>query len=235
MPQSEQELAAKIVEYLEGIGGYEIYQEVQCGGPIADIVAVHGAATWIIEVKSSAGLAVLAQAYSWIKYCRANYVSIATPAPARRQQTASTQFRHAIMRDHGIGWMWIHRGSVGEDIPAKFHRTYKQPLRPASIAEYVHDGHKTAAAAGSADGGHWTPFRSTVQSLRRYIDANPGCSISDAVKHIDHHYASPSGARTSLLSWIREGVISGVELRRDGRSWGLYPKEAAANPQPPLA
>jgi len=48
--------------------------------------------------------------------------------------------------------------------------------------------------------------------------------MKQAVDAISHHYASDSTARSSLATWIREGVIDEVEIRREGRALRLYPR-----------
>lgn len=58
---TEQQVAEIVVAWLESLGA-DVYQEVECGTGVADIVARIGAELWIVEVKTSLSLALLCQA-----------------------------------------------------------------------------------------------------------------------------------------------------------------------------
>src|SRR6476646_10663174 len=74
--KSEAELASGVVQWLTQ-NGWDVYQEVQFRGSVADIVAVFGKLVWIIECKQAFTLDVLCQAGEWLPY--AHYVSVAVP------------------------------------------------------------------------------------------------------------------------------------------------------------
>lgn len=57
---AEKEIAAAIVEHLRGLE-MTVYQEVDLGGPVADIVAMRGPEIWIVETKTTWSLSLLAQ------------------------------------------------------------------------------------------------------------------------------------------------------------------------------
>lgn len=76
-PATEAELAAVVITWLEALGA-EVWQEVECGTGVADIVARLGAELWIIETKLSLSLALLVQACERRReahrvYCAAPY------------------------------------------------------------------------------------------------------------------------------------------------------------------
>ena len=213
MSMTEQEIGEEVIKWLGGFPGYNVYQEVQCAGPIADIVVIlPSRASWVIELKRSCGLSVIEQAIGWIG--QANYVSVATPTPKRHQG-----FREKLLHDYGVGWLGVDEDSVTEISDAVFHRVNHR----FQISKKVREEHKKYARAGSAKGGHWTPFKHTVYAVQQKVSECPGITVKDLVTGIRHHYASTATARTSIPAWIRDGVIDGVELRKEGRLLRCYP------------
>ena len=69
-----------------------------------------------------------------------------------------------------------------------------------------------AFAQGGSTGTYWTPLKGTSEKLRRFVWDHPGCSIRQAVEHIETHYASKESAKAHLLRLAREGVIPGVRV-----------------------
>ncbi len=203
----ETEIASAVVVELQDMG-WEVYQEVQVNalGPIADIVAIRGSVSWVIEVKRSRTFAVLDQAQEWLR-C-ANMVSVATPRTKTRGP--SRTWCH-VLEHFGIGW-W-----VGGQVHTWPRLSRKLPPS-GGIASVLHEEQKTVCLAGSANGGHWTPFRATVDRLKKVVREFPGIRLSEAVEKADHHYASRNGAISSLRSYINSGVIKGLECRR-GYLW----------------
>ena len=88
---------------------------------------------------------------------------------------------------------------------------------------YLCDEQKTYAEAGNADGKRWTPFRATVFNLIRLVEKSPGCKLSDAIKELEHHYASYGSAKSGLYAMINTGVIKELKIKK-GR---LYLKRKA--------
>src|SRR5687767_1484846 len=58
---TEQQVGAVVVAWLEALGA-DVYQEVECAGGVADVVARRGAELWVVEVKTSFSIALLFQA-----------------------------------------------------------------------------------------------------------------------------------------------------------------------------
>lgn len=219
---SETEIAAPVVAWLQE-QHWDVYQEVRAGGPgdpIADIVARqkstwgHATLTWVVEVKASLSLALLAQAAHWTK-C-AHYVSIATPETTRNYR--ERDLLGWILGYHGIGEF---TGSIQSRRPV-FHRVWTKDWE-----RHLNDKQRTQCAAGSSGGGYWTPFQETCRNVRGYVAAHPGCSMHDMVESIRHHYRRPSTAVTSLRTWIEAGKVAGVRVEYEGHEVRLYPQEGA--------
>ena len=205
---SEAELAEVIVRYLIDFG-WDVYQEVELHG-IADIVAINDQITWVIETKRTFGLGVLSQANQWARV--SNKVSIGIPI-ARMSHARS--FGEHVARNLGIGVFQVsgtNIDQVREVVRPTLRRFKVQRLRAALCSEQ-----KTFAKAGNAERRRWTPFKQTCDRLRREVDRSGSLPLKDLIARVDHHYASAMSARGSLKKLIEDGVIDGLELRREDR------------------
>ncbi len=216
MSATEQDLAAIVVGWLTE-RGWDVYQEVAIMGKVADIVAVRGPCIWIVECKVRLGFEVIDQAWGWQGY--AHFVSVATPPRKER-------FAHVVLSRFEIGHLEVTGEKWGVD--GKIHRALSHMHRPdkkwlertkASLCEEQ----KSHAQAGSAAGGHYTPFKGTCNALKKYVGEHPGCTMKEAIDEIDHHYASDKSARANLADMIFKGVVKGIRLEKDGRANRLYP------------
>jgi hypothetical protein len=220
MKPSEQDLVAVVVVWLEAMGA-DVYQEVECAGGVADIVANVGAETWIVEVKTSLSLALLTQAME--RRRDAHRIFVAAP------YTKHLRDVKRLCDEVGIGLLIVQVGD--------FDSTWNQPRvnvevygrrwnrRPAALRSRLKPEHKTSAKAGAPGGAdRWTPWRDTCQQLARLVKSQPGIPLKEAIDTIKHHYRSAASARTSLAKWISDGKVDGVRLE-GGRCW---PLEAAA-------
>jgi len=216
-PWSEQAFGQKVVKHLTE-DRWDVYQEVQVhqGGPVADIVATCGPLVLVCELKRSLNLTLLAQASYWRRW--AHLVQVFIPTPKRSGSTRD--FALEVCRDKGIGVMSVAKhGGVREWVPPALRRTpMAQELR-----QLLSEEHKQHAQAGSATGGHWTPFKRTVQRLTDLVRTEPGISMKEAFTRIDHHYASYASARARISALVDRGVINGIEVRREGRKLSLFP------------
>ena len=155
---------------------WEVYQEVQYGGGRADIVAKRNKILWGIEVKKTANLHVIEQAYHLKDYC--HYASVATPDYHR--------FFHRLCYQNGIGVLRVHPHgqSCDEDMRPRLNRK--------AIGITLYEEQKTFAEAGSNKGGHWTRFKNTKRNLIDAVLKTPGIEFNQLIKEIDHHYGSYS-------------------------------------------
>jgi hypothetical protein len=214
--ESEQELAAVVVVHLQG-EGWEVYQEVGSWGQSwADIVAVRKPLLAVVETKMSLGMHVLGQALGWIG--AANVVVAAVP-PSRIPE-ASARAIMAFCRATGIGIWKVSRSGVEPYAAPRLMRR-----RHNRLAERLQDGHKTAAAAGTAGGGRWSEFRATCSLLKKLVRERPGISLKEAIEATDHHYANDACARSALAKWIDLGRVDGIERRIEERKARLYPSQ----------
>lgn len=204
--KTEAELAAAVVVYLESLL-WDVYQEVGCGQSVADLVGVQDDKIMVVETKRSLTFEVIAQALQWKSL--AHMVFVAVPYA---KLSAGRRLAFKICRERGIGVLEARPAmrDVAETIEAEVRDSVEAGL-------VVRQEHKTYARAGSANGGHWTPFKSTCEALRREVARGPaGRTLIEVVKGLDHHYSSPSSARTNLGSWIEKGKVPGVSLEKQG-------------------
>lgn len=209
----EIDLAKIVIDFLED-QRWEVFQEVQFRGSIADIVARQGPIVWIIECKTSQSMVVMEQAWKW--YNHAHYVSIAIPGKHQRGH----EFADKVLRNFGIGKLQqSQRDTIFEHIAPKLNR------RPFdSIVDALHEAQKNFANAGSSGGRRWSPWKETCATIAHYVKKNPGTPLKEVMDNCKHHYRGSSTARSCIAKWGKKGVIEGVEFRQQGRNLLLFPK-----------
>lgn len=89
----EVDLAARVVAHYRD--GFEVFQEVGCGGGIIDIVLRCGPLIVGIECKMTFGLDVIEQAHRNRHYCHHSYVAV----PSGRTKF----FAREVCAEYGIG------------------------------------------------------------------------------------------------------------------------------------
>ena len=203
---SEQDVARVLVEHLKKTHE-KVHQEVMSyhSGPVADVVAVAGRTRWVIETKTSLNFDVFEQAVFWLRY--AHRVSVCVPASRRNRDIAEK-----VCAKFGIGVLTVSQwGGVQEVLAPEFRRKVMS-------MDYLRDEQATGeyADAGSAAGGHWTPFRATCNALVKAVQQAPGLTVKDYLPRITHHYATAASARASLMKWIAAGKVDGLRLQ-DGK------------------
>lgn len=212
---SEQQVAEVVVAYLEALGA-DVYQEVECAGGVADIVARVHAELWIVEVKTSLSLALLLQAME--RRRDAHRVIVAAPVSRTFHEVGVLCDELGIglwqvappRADVSVGGMPFGQANVIERIASR--RWNNRPTRLAAKLKPEHKTHAKAGAIGA--GGRWTPFRNTCEELARIVKVEPGIALKTAITKIQHHYRTPASARSSLLHWIEKGKVDGVRLER---------------------
>lgn len=223
--ENEEKLAEIVVEWLQS-QGWEVYQEVSTGygDPVADIVAAKDGLTWIIECKLSVSLQLLAQVTRWVD--QAHFVSMAVPRRgSMRGYWNVDHFINRTLKMFTVGRLDIspktdyREAEVKESVKAK-ENEYSQKSK--LILKYLHKSQKNWAKAGSSNGDHWTPFKETVKLLKEYITIHPGCTMKEAIDKINHHYSSPGNAVNGLNSWIKDGIIEGIERVKKDKKYVLY-------------
>lgn len=202
--KNESELAALVVGWLHDLH-WEVYQEVQLSryGRIADIVAVQGRLTWIIECKLSLGLSVIEQAVLWTH--SSHYTSVAVPATCN-------SFGEIVCKRFGVGVLraGVLRvgGGICEAVPPPLNRrALAQNIRNVLVPQQ-----KTWATAGNANGNRWSPFAQTCHDVRLAVTRKPGLTLKELLAEVRTHYLTTATARACLVKWIRAGKVKGVRL-----------------------
>lgn len=215
---SEAAIAAEVVAYLENCG-HDVYQEVECSGGVADIVAIVGPCrdVWIVETKTTWSLALLEQCVDRRRSAHRVYAAV----PVGRVNHAST---FAAL---GIGSMIVSlpdEDRVGREwsriveVRSVASRVSSSRKHGAALRARCSPGHKTHARAGAVGGGRYTPFVATCEALREFVTRNPGAPLREAVDGIEHHYRTAALARSSIPQWVEAGKVPGVRVERvDGR------------------
>lgn len=208
---SEAELAALVVQWLMA-DGWEVFQEVHCGGSTCDIVGRRSGVLWAIECKLSLNLQVLSQATNW--RWKAHLASVAVP------HGPTTWAADNIARELGIGIISLQpEGHVVNSGNAK--GTFRRPVQ--SIAKHLHEQQKTLVGAGGNRGGFYTPFKGTCQELLRVVKAQPGITLKAAIAGIKHHYSSDKSAVACIGKLAKGGIVPGIRIEAQGKGVVLYP------------
>ncbi len=216
---SETELARKVVDWLQD-QHWEVYQEVDMGA-IADIVAVQGRLTWVIECKLSMGLAVMEQASNWIG--EAHYVSVAVP------YSRHNSFCEKVLRWLGVGILRVSSTETYRDCPV-----IKEELSPrlwrnikGNLRKGLCDAQKSYAEAGNNKGRRWSPFKQTCQDVLDYVKRHPGCGMKEMLTNVQTHYRTTSTARNCIKTWAEAGRIPGIRMVKEDGRLRFYTTEAS--------
>lgn len=211
--EKEEDLARVVVSHFEA-SGYQVYKEV-ChhggGSSRLDIYCVKEGDTIAIETKLNMGLTVLDQANTWVG--RANKVYIAIPYKKKQ----ISYFAREICRNFGLGILLVNDSRYDQAIIEWLKPAIcTEPVDPPKIYEEQKD-----SIAGNARGEFVTPFSLTRIKLVEYVKTNPGCSLSDAVRNIKHHYEHEQSAKSALRKLILGGVIDELKIEKLGNDTKL--------------
>lgn len=208
----EAELAARIIKWLER-KGWDTYQEVECVGGVADIVAVDGELVWILETKTSLSFSLIDQARDRLG-C-ANLVSVVCPSARRRSKTS-----YWVLRQFGIGYITAdkyHLSYVCEPIKPKPVTDARSLAKAGALRERLEPEHKTYATAGGINGKRWTPFKSTCKKALEHVTSHGPVTVRQLIDGIEHHYDSDASARSTMASRIDIDLVPGLRLDRSCR------------------
>lgn len=204
--ESEAALAAVIVKELRNLG-WAVYQEVDFGNKIADIIAVwNGKIVWIIETKLHLNLTVLSQAWGWTSY--AHYVSVGIPVQAKRAR--GSEAAHIFLKDHGIGALTVGHGFGGVPVVELLHPVrLNRHARSKRILKELRPEHMDFKQAGSVEGHRFTPFRATTILFFDLVRDNPDAELSEVLKLLKgkHHYSTDSSMKKCLTDLCMRGVF----------------------------
>jgi hypothetical protein len=210
-----------VITYLRD-NQWDVYQEVEVFGWVADIVAVNGRMVWVIETKRSLTFEVIQQAERWGRY--AHYVSIAVPEV---RLSAGREFAYRVCEKFDVGAMSVSSplgyppsGYVKENVVSRLNRR----AMADRIRDRLTDAHRTYAEAGNADGRRWSPFKETCDRVRMAVERQPGITMKELLDGITTHYASTASAKSSIAYWARQGKIDGVRCELDGRRLRFFPE-----------
>jgi hypothetical protein len=219
----ETELAEAVITWLEE-QYWDVYQEVQvlAYGGVADIVAVQNHLVWVIECKTSLTWTVIEQAKNW----RSHFRSIAVPTVFRKTHSGRHTAYYACRKLFKIGVLEIGRyhsneWNVNEVVPAPLMREYHHFAK--HIRESLKPEHKTYARAGSRTGGHLTPYKATINVVKRFIKNNPGCTLTEIMAEDGRwHYASNKSARSSIRTALETFEADWCRVDKSVRPWQYY-------------
>lgn len=206
----ESAIGEQVVVFLKR-QGFTVYQEVRHGERIADIVAVQGDRSLVVEVKASARNDVIVQAMKWIGV--ASSVLVAVPLPSNRELA---DFFCEICADRGIGVISVGAKTYQIERP-RFYSGVTHPfnLKPENLN----------AKAGTANHSERvTKKGTTAEMVRELVAEHPeGISLADIVAMDGVGFRAGDSGVVALRKAIRKGEIEGVELKSRGSVWTAFP------------
>lgn len=230
----ERELAACMTTYLEGcratvypevaVPGYEEFPDLvaiwrQGAGRMPSGLAIHENEVWVVETKLHLGLDILAQAMAWTGRVHRTWIAV----PAVEHETAAWQLGVRMAEHGGIGLFVVLPSRVRVDVQA---RVTAAPSG-AGLFDGLGPAHQTYAVAGTCGARRLTPWTQTTDALAALVAQDPGRRVKDYTASLRHHYRSTDIATYVLRRQASDGAIAGVEARRIGGVWRLYPAERA--------
>lgn len=191
----EVDLAKHFVSYFSD--KFEIYQEVDSGTGIIDIVAVNDIITVGVEVKTRFNFEVLEQAYRNLWKVNLSYIAVPV--------TKKTHFGYKIASDYGVGVITYadflpDTQKIVEAIEPKLTRT-KFNIRTI-LKEY-----QKRSVAGSQGAERMTAYKNTIEIITNYLKRHNGTPISGVLKNIEHHWGSNATAKSCLYQYMKRGII----------------------------
>ncbi len=240
--RQEADFACVIAEWLRG-QGHEIFCEVPFGGRSGrriDIVVKNGDEYWAVEVKTSAGLEVLEQAYHWKKDF--HYVYVAVPEGRRKGKAGGkNRFFQEVAKKFGIGVIRARMGvfDSGSKDPKRFFGGPRFALLAKDKEEHPHCAKKEflhpamAQNIPGTQGGHTTSFRRMCISVAKYLAGKPdGCLLKEVYPLLAEHYNDPKSGVYTLVKWIELGYVKEIGVRRVDKRIVLFavPSERLDDP-----
>lgn len=218
---AETSVAEPCVEYFRGLD-WEVFQEVEAAGGRCDIVARRGPVIWTIEAKTSMSMAVMEQAANWIP--ASNYSAIVVPGNVHARRG---HFAFRVCEMLGIGILHVDatalkHGRRGAEVPCavvlepKLHRK-----RNGMIERFLREEQKDWSPAGSASGGHYTPFQGVARVIAAQLASEPaGLILAELMTRIDkqfrYHYGK-APIKRNVVRWLDNGYIKHVRVEREGK------------------
>lgn len=225
----EANLTPHVVRWLEGSEWEAFHEVTHPVGPRADLVLRRRGIIWVMELKTSFSLDLMAQAAAWRPW--AHYVSVVTPRFHGRNRARA--YAMDVLKRDGIGviTVGVRTKYPKEDTWLPITVDVEQLIAPAmnrraATSQWkLHDGYNAMGVAGNAEHRYWTAFRQTSENIREFLRARPGATIKEIVTIAGHHYRTDATARGALSRWIACGKIKGVRVDAESRPARYYAEE----------
>ncbi|CAM2361080.1 hypothetical protein LISE100100_00255 [Listeria seeligeri] len=208
-----------------------IIKNYDCGNMIyaevlhCDLLALCGPANIIVELKTSLNFKVIEQAIERKKY--GHYIYVAVPEAKSISRLATR-----ILRENGIGLLFITERATWCHIPARFNRA---PLEKQGrgIRSYIEPFH--ARETGGVKGGEGnSKYKVMIDGIKKYLkhekafSTNGGwVSIREVLEFCEIYYTNP---RRQTIQTLRSSWNSGwCEIRVVNRDYELRYREESEN------
>lgn len=182
--------------------GYTVYAEVACNYRGVDMVAEKGEEHIAIELKLSFNDKVIQQARGNKYFFNKTYVAFPVKKPIYFEDQdvfanlrESVQWRYEVCRKMGIGILEIlPSGVIFEVLEAEV----LVPKRRLDLTHYIESDDDLGGLPyqrGVSEGYH------ELESIKRYVTANPNASWSDIFESVSNHYSSAKSMSGAMRQW----------------------------------
>lgn len=239
----ETELGERVIEWIqEKRPKWDIYQELSLGyaRKVADIVCIKNDLVWVIELKTSFTLEVIKQAWEW----DVDYRTVAVPGVNSRAANDTRRFWYGIIgRKMEISTIEVKNNYISTYYLGSYGREWAQHevnFGPENDPEghiISHKGKliqlansgltKGFSEAGSKNGGHWTPYKESMQNyIRPFIKDNPGTTTREIVEELGKmHYSSERSAKATIGKRLRTIEKKWCGVDKSSKPYRYYVKE----------
>ena len=208
---TEQELAAKLVRYLEA-QNWLVCQEVIVGDCILDIAAIRGGdmpteKLMAIEVKLNNDKDLIEQALRWKAH--SNLTAIATGV-----YNPDTEY---ICVEKDLGYFTIAPDVEGAAAVREVTPPIYRYVRSEDIYERIRPKGKSFAPAGMASGRRATDWNLAAGFIVEYLRDHPGSSVEEAHDAVrDRSWSGREMIIKEIKRRIKRGEYPGLRLSRFG-------------------
>lgn len=195
----ESELFQPVKELLINQGCTDVYGEV-CN---YDVVGIAKDNEFIVEMKKIMNFKVIEQAQQGIG--RAKHVYVAIPKP---KNEAPNRFARTILKDYGIGLIYVEGDNAYIEIPSSEHDIHWKNIRDDVLP------HNKLMIGGVKSGDGPTEYSLTIDSVKAYMSEREWVTIEEILQHVDTHYSNPKSSLAATLrakwneDWCERKIIN---------------------------
>ena len=218
MPRFSEASICKAVARAAEHCGWTVYAEVSLPTPHggrapADLVLQRGDETTIVEAKKALTWQLIEQAERWVGM--ANYSIAVCPSTSAKWKDIARKATHAI----GVGLIFWPGGKSWDDLVADCGLT----PGGSAVEQFLDGKQKGYSTPGAGGQRRWSPTRAWLDQVEQYVQRNPGCTVRDVARSVQHGLRSNHLARNQIVRAAERGGVD-VRIEEENGIRTLFPK-----------